>query len=97
MKKMLEYSRVFPKPVKSMPPEPQLSDSALITFGQIARELEKKRYTDISLYRKKMSSHSQHTHTVFVKAFSKKFAKQFFNPMDAQELQNPEIFSAIQV
>ena len=32
----------------------------------------------------------KHTHTAFVKAFSKELAKLLFKPMDAQELQDPE-------
>ena len=30
------------------------------------------------------------THTAFVKAFNKEFAKLLFKPVDAQELQDPE-------
>ena len=38
----------------------------------------------------------KHTHTAFVEAFNKELAKLLFKPMDAQELQDPEI-SAIWV
>ena len=35
------------------------------------------------------------THTAFVEAFSKELAKQFFRPMDAQEIQDLEKVSKI--
>ena len=37
----------------------------------------------------------KHTHKAFVEAFNKGSAKQLFNPMDAQELQDPEKVSMI--
>ena len=33
----------------------------------------------------------KHTHTAFVEAFNKELAKLLFKPMDAQELQDPEL------
>ena len=39
----------------------------------------------------------KHTHTDFVEAFNKEFAKLLFKPMDAQELQHPENVSTIWV
>ena len=39
----------------------------------------------------------KHTHTAFVEAFKKELAKLLFQPMDAQELQDPEKVSTIWV
>ena len=39
----------------------------------------------------------KHTHTVFVETFDKELAKVLFKLMDAQELQDPEKVSRIQV
>ena len=37
------------------------------------------------------------THIAFVEAFNKELAKLLFKPMDAEELQDPEIVSTIWV
>ena len=39
----------------------------------------------------------KHSHTAFVKSFSKELSKLLFKPMDAQELQDPEKVSTIWV
>ena len=39
----------------------------------------------------------RHTHTAFVEAFNKELARLLFEPMDAQELQDPEKVSTIWV
>ena len=39
----------------------------------------------------------KHTHTVFVEAFNKDLTKLLFEPMDAQEFQDPEKVSTIWV
>ena len=39
----------------------------------------------------------KHTHTAFVEAFNKELTKLLFQPMDAQELQDPEKVSTIWV
>ena len=38
-----------------------------------------------------------HTHAAFVEAFNKELAKQLFEPMDAEEFQDPEKVSTIWV
>ena len=46
---------------------------------------------------RKATAKYKYTHTAFVEAFNKDFAKLLFKPMDAQELQGPEKVSTIWV
>ena len=43
----------------------------------------------------KTATKYKHTHTAFEEAFNKELAKQLFNPIDAQGLQDPEKVAAI--
>ena len=51
----------------------------------MARLLEKR---NVDIWR--AATKYKHTHTAFVESFNKELAKFFFNPMDAQGLQDHE-------
>ena len=55
-------------------------------FKSEVTKLLKKPNADI----RRATAKYKHSHTAFMKAFSKELAKLLFKPMDAQELQDPE-------
>ena len=46
---------------------------------------------------KRATTKYKHTHTAFVEAFNKELAKELFQPMDAQELNDPDKISRMWV
>ena len=60
-------------------------DNASEFKNEVAKLLEKH-----NVEIRRATTKYKHTHTAFVKAFSKELAKLLFKPMDAQELQDPE-------
>ena len=50
-----------------------------------------------NVYIRRATTKYKHTHMVFVEVFNKELAKLLFNPMDAQELEDPEKESTIWV
>ena len=57
--------------------------------SDVTKVLEK-RYVDI----RRTTTKYKHTHTTFVETFRKELAKLLFQPMDAQELEDPEKVSS---
>ena len=66
-------------------PKTSQYDNASEFKNEVAKLLEKH-----NVEIRRATTKYKHTHTAFVKAFSKELAKLLFKPMDAQELQDPE-------
>ena len=64
-----------------------------VEFKREVTKLLEKHNVDI----RRATTKYKHTHTAFAEAFNRELAKLLFKLMDAQELQDPEIVSAIWV